>query len=138
MKPKEDSSSPHAVSCQLSNSNGSNLQAHEGKGTIVLISTHDAIASISNTIKVNRTWGSSSDWMLELQDGKRLSIPFSILSQPRVATLSLTDLTPAVPLGPIHAGYGVLGSMTKEFSSLRGSEYSDKDDDEASLVWEDP
>jgi hypothetical protein len=31
---------------------------------------------------VDRTWGSSSDWVLELRDGKRLSIPLSLLQPP--------------------------------------------------------
>ncbi len=29
--------------------------------------------------EVTRTWGSSSDWVLELRDGRRLSIPISLL-----------------------------------------------------------
>jgi hypothetical protein len=43
-----------------------------------------------------RTWGSSSDWVLELRDGRRLSIPMSLL---RPYLGEFQDLELAGPIG---------------------------------------
>ena len=37
------------------------------------------MALVPHLGEVTRTWGSSSDWVLELRDGRRLSIPVSLL-----------------------------------------------------------
>lgn len=76
--------------------------------------------------------------MLELQDGRRLSIPLSLLRQPGVATS--IDLAISMPSGTLHEDFGVLGSIGDEFSSLGGSEHYSEDDEaeeNVSLVWED-
>uniref|UniRef100_A0A2N9FW69 Reverse transcriptase domain-containing protein n=1 Tax=Fagus sylvatica TaxID=28930 RepID=A0A2N9FW69_FAGSY len=41
-----------------------------------------ALDTPSGDAFVNRTWGSSSDWVLELRDGRRISIPLSLLQSP--------------------------------------------------------
>lgn len=74
---------------------------------------------------------------MELRDGRRLSIPLSLLRQPEVATLSPTNLAFAGHLRSVHDVSGVVGSTADDFSSLGGSEFSSEDDD-ISLVWEDP
>ena len=42
-----------------------------------------ALDTPSGDAFVNCTWGSSSDWVLELRDGRRISIPLSLLRSPR-------------------------------------------------------
>jgi hypothetical protein len=93
--------------------------------------------------EVDRTWGSSSAWVLELRDGRRVSIPLSLLRQPVVTTLLPTDSVAAGQLVTREELVG-MGSTVDDLSSLGGSlggsEYSgveDESEDDISLVWED-
>jgi hypothetical protein len=100
------------------------------------------ICPLSKTTEVDRTWGSSSAWVLELRDGRRVSIPLSLLRQPVVTALP-TDYA-AGPLVTREELVGV-GSTADDLisldGSLGGSEFSGEEDeaeDDVSLVWEDP
>jgi hypothetical protein len=100
------------------------------------------ICPLSKTTEVDRTWGSSSAWVLELRDGRRVSIPLSLLRQPVVTALP-TDYA-AGPLVTREELMGV-GSTADDLisldGSLGGSEFSGEEDeaeDDVSLVWEDP
>uniref|UniRef100_A0A2N9II99 Uncharacterized protein n=1 Tax=Fagus sylvatica TaxID=28930 RepID=A0A2N9II99_FAGSY len=93
--------------------------------------------------EVDRTWGSSSAWVLELRDGRRVSIPLSLLRQPVVTASLPTDSVDAGQLVTREELVGV-GSTVDDLSSLGGSlggsEYSgveDESEDDISLVWED-
>ena len=112
---------------------GSGLPA---EGSIV---SHE-LAPISKPTKVDRTWGFSSNWVLELRDGRRVSIPLSLLRQP----VELAPVTTKLPLAGqfiISEACVGLGSTAEDFSSLGDSEYSgeeEEDEENISLVWEDP
>ena len=93
--------------------------------------------------EIDRTWGSSSAWVLELRDGRRVSIPLSLLRQPVVTASLPTDSVDAGQLVTREELVGV-GSTVDDLSSLGGSlggsEYSgaeDESEDDISLVWED-
>ena len=59
-----------------------------------------ALDTPSGDAFVNRTWGSSSDWVLEQRDGRRISIPLSLLRSPR------RDLEEtAMPLAILLSGF---------------------------------
>ena len=94
--------------------------------------------------KVDRTWGSSSTWVLELRDGRRVSIPHSLLRQPVVTALLPTDSVAAGQLVTREELVGVGSTVDDLISlggSLGGSEYSgveDESKDDVLLVWEDP
>ncbi|GMY33705.1 hypothetical protein FCV25MIE_28947 [Fagus crenata] len=118
---------------QPSDLSGLVIRGDEGKGIIVLCDSHDAIIPPSNPIEVNRRWGTSSDWVLELHDGRRLSIPLSIIHQPEVATPGLHGF-------PFHANFRVMGLMAEDQSSLGCLDISNEDEeseDNISLEWED-
>ena len=51
----------------------------------------------SGDASVNCMWGSSSDWVLELRDERRISIPLSLLRSPR-GDLEETVMPPAILL----------------------------------------
>ncbi|GMY08291.1 pentatricopeptide repeat-containing protein [Fagus crenata] len=51
---------------------------------------------------IQRTWGSVSNWMLELRDGRRLSIPLSLIH------------TMPTPIGEVHRGTSESGPMDLE------------------------
>jgi hypothetical protein len=78
---------------------------------------------------VTRTWGSSLDWVLELCDGRRLSIPVSLL---RPYLGEFQDSGQVVPSGSGEMGCaGVASGLSDEFSSDEG------DDEGESVVWAD-
>ena len=89
----------------------------------------------SELTEVDRTWGSSSEWVLELRDGRRVTIPLSLIRQPVVSDPLPTVLTPAGQL-VIPGVSGGVGSIIDDLSSL-GSGEDDEDDENISLVWED-
>ena len=109
-------------------------QNYDGK----LISSD--IVPIPKATEVDCTWGSSSKWVLELWDGRRFSIPLSLL---RLQVVSDSMPTVGLNVGQLvtrEAPVGV-GSTADDLTSLCGSEYSGDDDeaeDNISLVWEDP
>jgi hypothetical protein len=81
--------------------------------------------------------------VLELRDGRRVSIPLSLLRQPVVTASLPTDSVAAGQLVTREELVGV-GSTVDDLSSLGGSlggsEYSgaeDESEDDVSLVWED-
>ena len=105
-------------------------------GTIV---SH-MLAPISKHTEVDRTQGSSSEWVLELRDGRRVSIPLSLLRQP-AAMVSVTTELPFVGQFVTSEVCAGVGSTADDLSSLGVSECSDEeeeDEDSISLVWEDP
>ena len=82
---------------------------------------------------VHRTWGSSSDWVLQLRDGKRISIPLSLIRQPMMeeGRNSESSDEPKVLLLEGFADMGCSGDGESGISE-------DEDDDNTSIVWEDP
>ena len=82
---------------------------------------------------LHRSWGSSSDWVLELRDGKRISIPLSLIRQPAVVTSSTSD-SPHERKVLLLEGFTDLGSFDE--SNLALDEDGDEEDD-VSVVWED-
>jgi hypothetical protein len=107
-------------------------QDEEPKGAIVLCESAGDIVPLTNQLEVDRTWGSSSDWVLELRDGRRLSIPLSLIRQPDV-------LAPAIP-GMSLSGFGVTGPTVEDQHSMGSymtSDAEENSEDDISLVWED-
>ena len=78
--------------------------------------------------------------MLELRDGRRVTIPLSLLRQPVVSTPMPTILAPMGQL--VIPGVSVgMGPTGDDLSSLGGPEFSSEDDEDEeniSMVWEDP
>lgn len=84
---------------------------------------------------VDRVWGSSTTWMLELRDGRRMSITLSLLRIPA----SLEENKALASICP--AGDTGLGSESKDQSPcnrLQVWSENDVDDDYVLAVWEDP
>jgi hypothetical protein len=105
-------------------------------GTII---TYDPVVPESEPTEVDRTWGSSSEWVLELRDGRRVTIPLSLVRQPVVSGPLPSALTPAGPLVIPGVSVGV-GSIVDDLSSLGDHECTgedEEDDENISLVWED-
>ena len=105
-------------------------------GTVV---SH-VLAPISKPTEVDRTWGSSSEWVLELKDGRRVSIPLSLLRQPMAMAPVTTKLTLTGEFVTSEVCVG-MGSTANDLSSLGDSEWSgeeEEDEENISLVWEDP
>jgi hypothetical protein len=122
-----------AIVPQVSVASGSRLVAD---GAIV---SHVSVAPESEPIEVDRTWGSSSEWVLELRDGRRVSIPLSLIRQPVVSDPLPNVLTQAGKLIIPGVSVGV-GSLIDDLSSLGDHECSgeeDEDDENISLIWED-
>jgi hypothetical protein len=97
-------------------------------------SIEHAIGFIDPNTAVHRSWGSSSDWVLELRDGKRISIPLSLIRQPTVEASSIPDFADE-PKVLLLEGFEDMGA------SDDGKKDSDEDtdeEDEVSVVWEDP
>jgi hypothetical protein len=104
----------------------------ESKGAIVLCESPDTLTTLTNQLEVDCTWGSSSDWVLELRDGRRLSIPISLIRQPDVPT-------PAIP-GMSLSGFGIMGPTVEDQHSMGSymtSDAEENSEDDISLVWED-
>uniref|UniRef100_A0A2N9GXK7 Reverse transcriptase domain-containing protein n=1 Tax=Fagus sylvatica TaxID=28930 RepID=A0A2N9GXK7_FAGSY len=98
------------------------------------------LVPISRHTEVDRTWGSSSEWVLELRDGRRVSIPLSLLRQPAEMLPVTTELPLAEQFVTSEVCVG-MGSTDDDLSSLGVSECSDEeeeDGDSISMVWEDP
>jgi hypothetical protein len=113
-----------------------NLTIAGGSG----LSVSHGIAPISMPTEVNRTWGSSSEWVLELRDGRRVSIPLSLLRQP-AAMVPVTTEMPLAGQFVISEVCAGVGSTADDLSSLGVSECFDEeeeDEDNISMVWEDP
>jgi hypothetical protein len=91
------------------------------EGTIV---SH-VLAPISKPTEVDRTWGSSSEWVLELRDGRRVSIPLSLLRQPAEMVPVTTELPLAGQFVTSEVCVGV-GSTADDLSSLGDSECSER------------
>lgn len=72
--------------------------------------------------------------MLELRDGKRISIPLSLIRQPTVETASHSDLSDE-PKVLLLEGFSDLGSMDDNNLGLDGEE---DEEDDVSVVWADP
>uniref|UniRef100_A0A2N9HZL3 Endonuclease/exonuclease/phosphatase domain-containing protein n=1 Tax=Fagus sylvatica TaxID=28930 RepID=A0A2N9HZL3_FAGSY len=81
--------------------------------------------------RVHRSWGSSSDWVLELRDGKRISIPLSLIWQPTMAA-SGTQEPSDEPKVLLLEGFDDLGS------SDAGDQDSNDEEENVSVVWKDP
>jgi hypothetical protein len=104
----------------------------ESKGVIVVCESPDTITTLTNQLEVDRTWGSSFDWVLELRDGRRLSIPISLIRQPDVPT-------PVIP-GMSLSGFGIMGPTVEDQHSMGSymtSDAEENSEDDISLVWED-
>ena len=132
----ESESRPMAVSCTAAPPQADPF-APSGSGFVDegAILPHASAVPGSELTKVDRTWGSSSEWVLELRDGRRVTIPLSLIRQPVVSDLLPTVLTPAGQLVILGVSAGV-GSIIDDLSSL-GSGEDDEDDENISLVWED-
>ncbi len=85
---------------------------------------------------VEQLWGSSSVWMLELRDGRRVSIPLSLLRSP--VSMDSEDLGVVNESG-LHDRVGVAldsdGSLQCDDFEVWGEVEGDKDD--VSVIWED-
>ena len=106
------------------------------EGTII---THDSVVPGSEPTEVDRTWSSSSEWVLELRDGKRVTIPLSLVRQPVVSGPIPSALFPASSLVIPRVSVGV-GSTIDDLSSVGDTECTgedEEDDENISLVWED-
>ena len=115
---------------------GSELANEGNEGTII---THDSVVPGSEPTEVDRTWGSSSEWVLELLDGRRVTIPLSLVRQPVVSGPLPSALIPASSLVILGVTVGV-GSIINDFSSVGDPECTgedEEDDENISLVWED-
>ena len=69
---------------------------------------------------VTRTWGSSSDWVLELRDGRRLSIPVSLL-RPNLGEFHEPESSGFSGLGEMVCVGGDTG-ISDEFSAEEGDD----------------
>jgi hypothetical protein len=106
------------------------------EGTII---THDFVVPGSEPTEVDRTWGSSSEWVLELRDGRRVTIPLSLVRPPVVSGPIPSALFPAGSLVIPGVSVGV-GSTIDDLSSVGDTECTgedEEDDENISLVWED-
>ncbi|GMY06137.1 hypothetical protein FCV25MIE_01376 [Fagus crenata] len=83
--------------------------------------------------EVTRTWGLSSDWVLELRDGKRISIPLSLIRQPSTVEPCIPDSTEE-PKVLLLEGFDDMGSSEGQVDS----EEDDDEEEDVSVVWEDP
>uniref|UniRef100_A0A2N9GEY0 Uncharacterized protein n=1 Tax=Fagus sylvatica TaxID=28930 RepID=A0A2N9GEY0_FAGSY len=83
--------------------------------------------------EVTRTWGSSSDWVLELRDGKTISIPLSLIRQPSTVVPCIPDSTEE-PKVLLLEGFDDMGSSEGQVDS----EEDDDEEEDVSVVWEDP
>ena len=81
---------------------------------------------------VDRLWGSSLTWMLELRDGRRVSIPISLLCTPASIDTEENDSEE----GASSHGRSELGSETE--ANQHGGLSTAWGDDKVSVVWDDP
>jgi hypothetical protein len=84
----------------------------------------------------DRLWGSPSAWMLELRDGRRVSIPLSLLRTPE----SKMSKEPRAEDAIVPHGGGGVGSDLGDSLNCAGLEdwgEADSDEDDVSVVWED-
>ncbi|GMY38901.1 probable protein S-acyltransferase 23 [Fagus crenata] len=132
----ESESHPMAVSCTAAppqaDPSAPSGSGFVDEGAIVL---HAFAIPGSELTEVDHTWGSSSEWVLELRDGKRVSIPLSLIRQPVVSD-SLPIVLTSVGQLVIPGVFAGVGSIIDDLSSL-GSGEDDEDDENISLVWED-
>jgi hypothetical protein len=86
---------------------------------------------------VDRIWGSSSAWMLELRDGRRVSIPISLLRT--LATID-TEEKPSEEEAPSLGGSDIESEAEATRHGDMLTVWGDDEgvDDEVSVVWEDP
>ncbi|GMY34510.1 hypothetical protein FCV25MIE_29752, partial [Fagus crenata] len=141
--PPETETPPISVTCTTASlqiepsvPSGSELVNEVNDGTII---TYDLVVPGSEPTEVDRTWGSSSEWVLELRDGRRVTIPLSLIRQPVVSGPLPSALTPAGPLVIPGVSVGV-GLIVDDLSSLGDHECTgedEEDDENISLVWED-
>ena len=86
---------------------------------------------------IQRTWGSASNWMLELRDGRRLSIPlFLICTMPThigEACRGKLEFGP-IELEPLDSSSD--GNSSRHWLATLSEE--EDDDADVSVVWEDP
>ncbi len=94
-----------------------------------------ALDTPSGDAFVNRTWGSSSDWVLKLRDGRRISIPLSLLRSPR-GDLEETAMPPVILLSGFDEQRTEGDSETSR-GGFEGDWVDDDGDDDTSVVWED-
>jgi hypothetical protein len=109
------------------------LSKGDAKGTIVLCESPDDIVPLSNLIAVDRTWGSSSDLVLELRKGRRLSIPLSFIRKLEVPMPEISGLL-------CLSRFGVMGPTVADQNCVRSFVTSDEEsssDYNIWLVWED-
>lgn len=85
--------------------------------------------------RVHRSWGSAFDWVLELRDGKRISIPLSLIQQPQMQASSTMDPSDESKVLLLE-GFNDLGSSDEGHEESDGE--VDEEDDTVSMVWEDP
>jgi hypothetical protein len=69
---------------------------------------------------VTRTWGTSSDWVLELRGGRRLSIPVSLL-RPQLGEFQVTKPILPTGMGEASGGGEALG-LSSEYSGEEGDD----------------
>jgi hypothetical protein len=111
----------------------------EAKGVIVPIPDVPCVEILAppSTEGVDRLWGSSSAWMLELRDGRRVSIPLSLLRMPVTIDTEEKDSEE----GATSHGGSELDSESEAVQHggmLTAWGDDEEADDEVSVVWEDP
>ena len=94
-------------------------------------SCENTLADFGN--EVTCTWGSSSDWVLELRDGKRISISLSLICQPSTVEPCIPDSTEE-PKVLLLEGFDDMGLSEGQVDS----EEDDDEEEDVSVVWEDP
>ncbi len=96
-----------------------------------------ARAAIATTFEcIDRVWGSSSDWVLELQDRRRVSISLSLhrpmpppMEEKEGEAMEILKVT-------INEGQGLKQTDPSTQRCLKLWSEGDEEDDEVSVVWE--
>jgi hypothetical protein len=94
-----------------------------------------ALDTPSGDAFVNRTWGSSSDWVLELRDGRRISIPLSLLQSP-MRDFEETVMPPTILFSGFDDRRSV-GDSESSCGGFAGDGAEVEGDDDILVVWED-
>ena len=134
------SSSLGQKTCDVENSRTStSVSESVAKGVIVPIPGAPCVEILAppSIEGVDRLWGSSSVWMLELRDGRQVSIPLSLLRTPATIDTEEKDSEE----GTTSHGGSELDSKTEAVQHggmLMAWGDDEEADDEVSVVWEDP
>ena len=112
--------------------------AHPPENRAVTLALAVTIAHPPAGEDIARTWGSSSNWMLELRDGRRITIPLSLI---RSMPSHDGEDEHEIPLTVASIDCGDGGSTVEgQTSQLWGDSVNDEveEEDDVSVAWEDP